>query len=70
MSKEKPTVNEIISEFTAVEPDLNIHVLDKAEKPLYHGKGAHVFPKIGEFNATRVVLVIEAEEPPKEEEES
>lgn len=66
MSKEKPTVNEIISEFTAVEPDLNIHVLDKTEKPLYHGKGAHVFPKIGDFLATRVVLVIEAE-PEKEE---
>lgn len=54
------TVQEVVDKFTAVEPELNIHVLDKSEAPLYHGKGAHVFPKVGGYEATRAVLVIEA----------
>lgn len=59
-------VNEVIDKFTGIEPDLNVHILDKSENPLYHGKGAHVFPKVGEFEATRAVLVIEADVPTKE----
>lgn len=54
------TVEDVIDKFMKSVPELNVHIMSTDEQNLYHGKAEHIVPKIKEFEATRVVLVIEA----------
>ena len=45
------------------EPQLNVEVRDTFGHSVYHGKAANVLEPVRDWNARRVVLVVEVERP-------